>query len=94
MPKSAVPASQNAVSRGVRLHSCVSSHASATWRVYTSARLDESQRAMVAARIANMKVGDNKGITRPEHLGRMETDTPQISAADAARMMRVGRAPC
>jgi hypothetical protein len=47
---SAVPASHDAVSRGVRLRSIVSSPASSTWRVYTKTRL-----AAVDEKIAEQK---------------------------------------
>lgn len=54
--------------------------------------LTTSQRAMAAARLANMKVGDNRGITRPEHLGSLNLDSPEISLAQAAERFGVSRA--
>lgn len=52
--------------------------------------LTESQRAMVAAKLANMSLGDNKGAHRPpEGSANLPTHTGQVSQADAAKMLNV-----
>jgi len=47
--------------------------------------LDESQRAMIGARIANMKLGDN------QHKEGGPIEPPSLSNKDAAKRMSVGR---
>ena len=52
--------------------------------------LSESQRAMVAAKLANMSLGDNKGAHRStEGSANLQTLTQQVSQSDAADMLNV-----
>ena len=49
--------------------------------------LNESQRAMVAAKLANMKAGDNQH----KVVGQICTTSPSISNASAAEMLNVSK---
>jgi hypothetical protein len=49
--------------------------------------LNESQRAVIAARLANMQLGDNQH----QKVG-VSIDTPSISLEQAAELLNVGRA--
>lgn len=52
--------------------------------------LNESQRAAVAAKLANMSIGDNKGAHRPaEGSANLQTLSRQVSQADAAKLLNV-----
>lgn len=52
--------------------------------------LTESQRAMVAAKLANMGLGDNKGAHRPsEGSANLQTLPGQVSQSDAAKLLNV-----
>lgn len=52
--------------------------------------LTEAQRAAVAAKLANMKLGDNKGAHRSqEGSANLPTLNSQVSQADAAKMLNV-----
>ena len=51
---------------------------------------NESQRAVIASMIANMKVGDNKGAHRiQEGSANLQTLNNQVSQSEAASMLNV-----